>query len=180
MKALKDNINMVFVLLCELAVGVLLLIDHNAFLSTILMGTGAVLAVCGVAGVVRYMRSSTETAILQHTLGRGLMQLAAGCVLLFGAQWLLGFFSLITSLCGAGLLLVGIMKVQQAADYCRLRLPCWKLSACNAALCLISAVLVMLNPFAVVDTLWMLAAIALIVSAAGDLLVLLTKGRIKR
>ena len=38
MKSLKENINTLLMLLCELTAGVLLLIDHNGFLSVILMG----------------------------------------------------------------------------------------------------------------------------------------------
>ena len=177
MKSMKENMTTLLVLLCELAAGVLLLIDHNSFLSTILMGTGLVLTLSGLVSAIRYFSAETATAIVQHALSRGLMQMAAGCLLLFGTPWLLTIFPLITSVCGVGLFLVGVMKVQQAADYCRLHLPCWKPTACNAALCLIAALLVMLNPFVIVDTLWMFAGIALVVSAAGDLITLLVKGK---
>lgn len=177
MKSLKENINTLLMLLCELTAGVLLLIDHNGFLSVILMGAGLLLTLIGLFSAIRYFRAEAEQAIMQHTLSRGLMQTAAGCLLLFGTPWLLSIFPLITSVCGVGLFLIGVMKVQQAADYCRLHLPCWKPTACNAALCLIGALLVMLNPFAIVDTLWTFAGIALVVSAAGDLITLLIKGK---
>lgn len=177
MKKMKESMNALLILAGEIVIGVLLLIDPGAFLSVIMTAIGAVLMVCGAVSVIRYLRAAVDVAIMQHMLSRGLMQMAAGALLAFGTPWLLTIFPLMTTLCGAGMLLIGIMKIQQTADFARLRLPCWKAAAVNAALTMLAALVLMLNPFGVVNTLWAFAGIALIVIAVSDMATLIVRNR---
>ena len=78
MKKLKEMAPGVIGALCELAVGILLLIDPLTFTEWIIRALGVILIIVGVINIVNYFRSSPQTSILQRKLSIGILLLAGG------------------------------------------------------------------------------------------------------
>ena len=159
--------------LCEAAVGVLLLIKPVEFSNGVLTLLGIVCCVMGLLSAVRYFRTPPVEAALQRGLASGLLCLALGVFFLTKKAWLLGAFPLLTVLYGVLMLIAGIGKVQWAVDMLRLKRRRWYWLAISAALTLLFALVVLMNPFSSTVVLWTCTAVFLIVDALFDLVALL-------
>ena len=158
--------------LCEAAVGVLLLIKPVEFSDAVLTLLGIV-CVMGLLSAVRYFRTPPVEAALQRGLASGLLCLVLGVFFLTQKAWLLSIFPLLTVLYGVLMLVVGIGKVQWAVDMLRMKRRRWYWLAISAALTLLFALVVLLNPFSSTVVLWTCTAVFLIVDALFDLVALL-------
>ena len=67
MTVIKENINTIVICLCEILVGVLLLINPIGFTSGIIIMLGIVLLISGIISVIGYFR--TDAAIAVHEQG---------------------------------------------------------------------------------------------------------------
>jgi len=156
--------------LAELIVGILLLISPTGFTRGILMVSGALLAVLGLWSVIRYFRTEAAAAAREQTLARGLAMLLIGLFALLQADWLLGIFPVLTVLYGAASLLTGLYKVQRAVDIRRLGLGDGLWPAVSALATLVFSAIILLNPFATVNALWVFTGLVLVGEAALDIL----------
>ena len=156
--------------LVELIVGILLLISPTGFTRGILMVSGALLAALGLWSVIRYFRTEAAVAAREQTLARGLAMLLIGLFALLQADWLLGLFPVLTVLYGAASLLTGLYKVQRAVDIRRLGLGSGLMAGISAASTLLFAAIILLNPFATIQALWVFTGLVLIGEALLDIL----------
>ena len=69
--------------ICELAVGVLLLIDPIAFTSAIVRILGIVLCVFGVLNIMNYFRLAPEMGSMSMSFTKGLVQVIAAVFCIF-------------------------------------------------------------------------------------------------
>lgn len=159
--------------LCELTVGILLLINPVGFTTGIIVFLGIVLTLAGVGGVVQYFRTPPEKAALEQSLARGLIEVIVGIFFITESKWLLAAFPFITIIYGIGILLLGISKIQLTVDMIRLKFPKWFWAAISAAITIICAVVILWNPFTGTSALWIFIAVALIVEAVIDIIVLI-------
>lgn len=159
--------------LCELIVGILLLIDPVGFTTGIIVFLGIVFTVIGIAGVVQYFRTPPERAALEQSLTRGLAGVLVGIFFITESKWFIATFPFLTVVCGIGLLFLGIAKIQQTVDMVRLKIKKWFWAAIGAALTIICAVIVLSNPFAGTSALWIFMAVALIAEAVVDIIVVI-------
>ena len=158
---------------CEIVVGVLLLVNPTGFTAGIIIALGVLLSVLGVLGVVRYFRTDPVRAALERQLIHGLLMLLVGLFCIFNARWFIATFPVLTMLYGVALLVVGVVKVQWTVDILRVRAGRWYLPGISALVTLVCAAVIMLNPFASTVALWVFIGVALIVEAAVDLLAIL-------
>lgn len=152
----------------ELLVGVLLLINPVGFTSGIIVVFGVILAVIGAASLVKYFRTSAETAAQEHSLAKGLLFLLFGLFCAFRSEWFIVTFPLLTVLYGILALLCGTCKVQWAVDMLRAHQKYWFIEAIGAALSILHAVLILANPFASTAVLWLFIGISMIVESLVD------------
>ncbi len=159
------------ILVCafEMIVGILLLVDPVGFTSKIIAGVGAVLLLFGLWNVIKYFREIPEVAARNSRLANGLLYLLIGAFCTMKAEWIILKFPVLTVLYGVFSLLIGICKVQWAADMLRAKLKYWYAPAIGAAITLVFAVLILINPFTSTQFLWIFIAITLIVEAAIDI-----------
>ena len=169
MEKLKRMSGKLIVCVCEIAVGVLLLTDPEAFTEMIIRGVGILLCIIGALAAIKYFRTDPEEAALSQELTRGLVALSLGVMFIYKADWIIRSFMPITIIYGLAALLVGIVKLQWTVDMVRLKRGMWQSSAIAAALSIIIAIIVLANPFKVRHTLWVFTAIALIITGAADL-----------
>lgn len=158
---------------CEIVVGVLLLVNPTGFTVGIIIALGVLLSVLGVLGVVRYFRTEPVRAALEQQLIRGLLMLLLGLFCIFNARWFIATFPVLTMLYGVGLLVVGVAKVQWTVDILRVKAGRWYLPGISALVTLVCAAVILLNPFASTVALWVFIGVALIVEAVVDLLAIL-------
>jgi len=169
MKNFSSDLWKLVMCLAEALIGILLFINPVGFTSGIIMVLGVCLVVTGVVNIGGYFRMDPVEAALQQKLAKGLCQGVLGFFLVFYSEWFIMTFPVLSLLYGIAILVSGIYKAQWAADMVRLKQQYWFVPAIAAALSILVAVVVVLNPFAAINALWMFIAIALIVEAMVDL-----------
>lgn len=155
--------------LCEIIIGILLLVNPTGFTRGIIVFLGIALMLAGIASIVRYFRTAPEVAMLEQHLSMGCIELLAGAFCVFNSGWFLRVFPLLTVLYGVLVLVAGIAKVQWTIDKLRMKMKPWIWSAVSAAITLICAVVILCNPFTSTAVVWMFIAISLIVEAVIDI-----------
>ena len=154
--------------LCELAIGVILLINPIGFTSGVIVAVGAALVVVGIISIVKYFRADPDIALADHGLARGLIELAAGAFCVINSHWFIATFPLLTILYGIVTLVTGITKLQWTVDMIRLKMNRWFIMGIAALLTVTCALIMLFNPFGSTAVLWTFIAITLIVEAVID------------
>jgi len=173
MSKLRKNANGILVSLFELVIGILLLISPVGFTKGIITAVGVFLLAVGVMNTVKYFRTAAVEAAKQKLLAKGLVALLAGTFCTFKAHWFIATFPALSILYGAAIFVTGLAKVQFAFDMLRLKHPKWYLGLIGATLSIVCAIVILNNPFAAANALWMFTGISLIVEAVLDLTVLI-------
>lgn len=168
MKTSKASI--IILSLCEVIVGILLLVNPVGFTTGILIFLGLVLLILGVTNVVQYFRATPQRAAIEQKMSRGLLEILVGLFLVLKSGWFLATFPILTILYGIGTLLTGITKVQWTVDQIRLKMKKWFWTALGAVLTIVCAVIILCNPFSSTAVLWTFIAVILIVEAAIDII----------
>lgn len=158
----------VIMALCELLVGVLLLIDPIGFTSGIIMVVGIVLVVTGVFNIIGYFRSTPQVGVIERKLSVGILSIVGGLFCAINPQWFVATFPVLTIVYGLGTLVVGVYKIEVAVNMVRLKMKKWIWAALGAALTLICAVIIICNPLSSTAALWIFISITLIVEAVID------------
>lgn len=162
----------VLLCICEILVGVLLLIDPVSFTTSIITGLGLLLFAVGAVVVFGYFRTPPEQAQQGQGLVKGLCAILGGMFCIFRSGWFVAAFPLLTIIYGVSILLVGIVRIQWAVDLLRLKRQRWPLATISAVITVAAAAVILLNPFESTALLWMFTGIALLAEAAADLVVL--------
>lgn len=163
--------------LCEIIVGILLLIDPVGFTTGIITCIGLVVAVLGVISIIGYFRSAPGEAALSQSLTRGLLEVIFGLFCVFKSEWFLATFPVLAVLYGVGTLVIGVAKVQLMMDMLRTKQKGWYWTAISAVVSILCAVVILCNPFTTTAVLWTFVAITLIVEAVVDVVVTIFMGK---
>lgn len=154
--------------LVELLIGILLLVNPIGFTSGIIIVVGVALCAIGVKSVITYFRKDAAQAAISQELSKGLIFLAVGLFCTLKSEWFIVTFPILTLLYGVVMLLAGLRKIQFMVDLIRFKSKYWFLAAISAAVTLLCAVIILLDPFGVTEALWIFTAITLIVEAIFD------------
>ncbi len=154
--------------ICELAVGVLLLIDPIAFTSAIVRILGIVLCVFGVLNIMNYFRLAPEMGSMSMSFTKGLVQVIAGVFCIFRPEWIANAFPLLAVAYGLVILVVGLVKLQWSVDALRIGSLYWFIPGIGGLTSVIFAVVIIFNPFTTTAVLWIFAGVSLIVEAVID------------
>lgn len=165
-----SRVNSIILSLCEVIVGILLLLNPVGFTTGIIIFLGIVLLTLGVASIVQYFRAEPAVAAVKQSLTRGCIEMLAGAFCVTKSGWFIATFPLLTILYGIGILITGIAKVQWTVDRIRLKRKRWFWTAISAALTIVCAVIILYNPFSSTIILWKFIAVLLIVEAVVDML----------
>lgn len=170
MNALKRSLSGTAMSIVELVTGILLLINPVGFTSGIIIACGTILALCGIAGIVRYFVTEPEEAAERQMMAKGFVLLLVGGFCALRSEWLVASFPVLTVLYGVGLLLAGLVKIQWTVDMLRLKRRRWLFTLLSAAISLVCGVVIIASPFATAAVLWALLGISLIAEAVLDIL----------
>lgn len=166
---LSSKAGSIILSLCELIVGILLLVNPVGFTTGIIIFVGVVLLILGIVGVVQYFRTDPAQAALNQGLTRGCIEILSGLFCIMKSGWFIAAFPLLTILYSLGILIAGIAKVQWTVDMIRLKINKWFWMAISAVLTIICSVVILCNPFSSTAVLWMFIAITLIIEAVIDI-----------
>ena len=173
---IRTKISSIVLALCEIVVGILLLVNPVGFTTGIIIFLGIVLLIMGLVSTVQYFRMEPEEAALKQGLTRGCLEILAGLFCVLNSDWFLATFPLLAVLYGVGTLITGIAKVQWTVDQIRMKMKKWFWTAISAVLTIACAVIIICNPFSSTLALWLFIAIILIVEAIMDIVaVIFTK-----
>lgn len=173
MKTLKLNLSSILLSVFELVVGILLLVDPLGFTTGIVIAFGIALVVVGLISVIKYFRTSPELAAMGQNLFKGITAIIAGVFLVLKSEWLLTVFPILTIVCGVGILLAGISKLQWMANMIRLKKQRWFLPAIGALVSIVCAIVVLTDPFGTTAVLWVFTAVTLIAEAVFDIVIII-------
>ncbi len=169
MKIIKNNIPTILLSLFEIAVGILLLLEPVGFTKGIITAAGILLIVLGILRAINYFRTDAKEAAGGRMLFTSLTLFLAGGFCALRTDWIMEVFPILTMLYGVVILLTGLMKVQWTVDMLRLKKKSWFLTGIGAFVSVLFAVLILANPFATTEVLWMFTGIALIVESVSDI-----------
>lgn len=173
MKSFLNRVGLLIICLLEILVGVIIVFNPAHFAKAVLIVAGVGLIVYGVISIILYIRSEPLLAAAGFRLFKGLTALVAGLVCVLNTD---GVYKLISGyfvLFGIMALLLGVYKIQTAADMFRLRLRYWYVALVSALLSLAFAAVIFVNPFKAADTLWLFIGVCVIVEGISDLITFL-------
>ena len=169
MKKPDKKVNSLVLCIAELLIGILLLIKPVGFTSGIVICVGIGMMIKGIIDVIGYFRAPAHEASMQRGLSRGLVCLLIGGFCAFRYQWLLSAVPFLGVVYAVMLLLLGIEKIQTTVDERRRGNEKWFYPAISAAISVVCAIIIFLNPFTTTVYLWMFTGISLIVEAVMDI-----------
>lgn len=169
MNRIKENLGSVVVCLIEMVAGILLLINPIGLTTSVIVLAGILLAAEGICGIIGYFRTDAVMAAANRSLVKGLLDVSAGLFCIMRSKWFLAAFPVLTILYGIITLIVGLYKVEFTVDQLRLKGMGWGWSAFSAALTLLVAAVILMNPFSSTAVLWTFIAVAMIVEAILDI-----------
>ncbi len=177
MAVIKENINTIVICLCEILVGVLLLINPIGFTSGIIIMLGIVLLISGIISVIGYFRTDAAIAVREQGLAKGLISSALGLFCILQSHWFIVAFPILTFLYGAAILVLGLFKIQFTSDMIRMKKKRWGFAALSASLNILLAVIIFMNPFGSTIALWTVMAVTLIFEAVFELVMVFITGK---
>ena len=180
MSTLKNNIPIILMLLFEIAVGVLLLVNPETFTTIVVVSFGIFLTVVGIIYLIRYFsaRKRGEESLL--TLIWSLVLISVGIFVISANQLIMSFFAFIAILYGVILLISGVVKIMGYFNARKANLPVSAVSIISAIISVILGGVILVNPFETTHVLFMFAGIAILVSAAFDIVTLIFISRAGR
>lgn len=177
MSRLNFAMGKLILLLFEAAVGVVLLINPIGFATVFVTVVGVLLAAVGLVFILQYFRSDPLEAQKSQGLMKGCCALLVGLFCALNTQWFIDAFPLLTVIHGIVILFTGIIRAQWAVDMLRLKLKRWYIAAGGAAVSIVLAVIIFVNPFGVTKAIWTFIGITFLVDALADLAVLIFSGK---
>lgn len=168
MKKFLHNFRPLIYCLCELAVGVLLLIDPISFTSAVVRILGIALCVFGVLNIMSYFKLAPEIGSMSMGFTKGLVQVLGGIFCIFRPEWLANAFPLLAVAYGLVILVVGLIKLQWSVDIVRLSGVYWFMPGIGGITSIIFALIIIFNPFTTTAVLWTFAGVSLIIEAVID------------
>ena len=177
MKTIKQFLGGIILCLCEVAIGILLLVNPVGFTAGIITVCGIALILCGIGSIIGYFRKDAEEAAASQSLMKGLVLLLAGGFCALKTEWIIATFPLMTLVYGVVILISGMGKVQWTADMLRAKNKKWFFAAISAAVSVICAVVILRSPFTSTAALWIFTGVSLICEAILDMVTFLLSGR---
>ena len=152
---------------CEIALGLLLLINPVGLTSMVIILLGILLLLLGGYHLYRYIRLPREDAAKTWKLATGVGVIALGISAIANQHWLVQVLDAVTTLYGAMLLAAAFMKLQIAVDALRGSRPAWYLMAVSFLVTAVLATLLFLNIIPE-SAVWIVTGIVLLILAVLD------------
>lgn len=155
--------------------GVLLIFFPSQSTDIICRVVGALLCLWGLMILVSYFIGDRPEIFDSFAFVQSAALLGFGIYFLVNPSFLVAFFTVVLAII---LFVCGVMKLQYALDFARLKTNGWWIQIIAAALIIAGGVIVFVNPFGAAETLMIFIGIALVVSGIWDLITVLYISRV--
>ena len=173
MSTLKKNISILLMMLLEVAIGIFLLINPEGLTTVVVICFGVFLMIAGLIGLIRYLKQRKKRENSVFSLIWAIILMALGIFAISGHSLIISLFAFIAIFYGVILLISGIFKV---ITYISARKALELVSAFSIISAIFSVILggvILVNPFETTHILFVFSGIAILVSAAFDLMALI-------
>ena len=168
-KFLTSKIGNILLCIAEIIVGVLLLVNPDAVTSAFIIGAGAVMILTGIVFCTLYFVGEAEKMVIKQLLFKGLLLIILGvlCVTQYGV--LLAALPFVTWVYAIAMLILAAYKVQCTVDILRLSGIRWYFPAISAALAVVLALFILLNPNTAMNIVWGFMGVSIIHEAGLEI-----------
>lgn len=168
-KFLSSKIGNILLCVAEIVVGVLLLINPDKVTSAFVICAGAAMILGGVVCCTLYFVGEAEAMVIKQLLFKGLLLIILGilCVTQYGV--LLAALPFVTWVYAIAMLILAAYKVQCTVDILRLSGIRWYFPAISAALAVVLALFILLNPNTAMNVVWGFMGVSIILEAALEI-----------
>jgi len=148
---------------------VLLLVNPDAVTSAFIIGAGAVMILTGIVFCTLYFVGEAEKMVIKQLLFKGLLLIILGvlCVTQYGV--LLAALPFVTWVYAIAMLILAAYKVQCTVDILRLSGIRWYFPAISAALAVVLALFILLNPNTAMNIVWGFMGVSIILEAGLEI-----------
>lgn len=168
-KFLSSKIGNILLCVAEIVVGVLLLINPDKVTSAFVICAGAAMILGGVVCCTLYFVGEAEAMVIKQLLFKGLLLIILGLLCVTQYDVLLKALPVVTWVYAIALLVLAAYKVQCTVDILRLSGIRWYFPAISAALALILALFILLNPNTALNFVWGFMGVSIILEAALEI-----------
>ena len=179
MKVLKVNISIIILILFEAAVGILLLVNPEAFTRMIIILFGIILLAIGVTYLIQYLLEKKEDINNPLFLLIAIVALTIGAVCSFCSGAIIGLITAIAIIYGVILIILGIYKLHNYHCTKKAGFPVSKISFISGAIAVILGIVITVYPKNAALSIWQLAGIMLIIEAVIDFISIIQMIRAK-
>lgn len=172
---MKENIKNLVLFFGKMAVGILFLINPSGLTMGFIITLGLALSVFGIFNIVAYFHREPYEAAKHNNFTKGLISIIGGVFCVVQPQWFIEAFPAAAAIYGAVLMIIGLIQIQWIVDMIRMKRPNWFFQALSSLFTIAVAVIILSNPFRVIEYLWIFTGVALIIGAIPDLIILLRK-----
>lgn len=162
----------ILISLCEVVVGILLLVRPLKFTAGIIVAAGLFCIVLGLKYGWTYFRTDIIRASAERDLFRCLLLAGSGMFLVFGSGWLSATQTVLDIVYGVALMVLSAEKIQWSVNLLRWQKPYWYVTGINAVVTIVMSILMLLNPFPN-QIIWIVIGLALVVEAILDIVAII-------
>lgn len=155
-----------FVDIALLVLGVLMIIFPEQSGDIICIAIGIILSIWGLVRLITYFASGKVESFGSFALVQGAALLGFGILFIINPAMLKAFLSAALAII---LIISGVMKLQYAVDFLRLKAKFWYISLLGAIISITLGAIVFFNPFTATKWLMLFIGISLTVNALWDL-----------
>ena len=170
MESFKLNIQDIFLILFEAAVGILLLINPESFIRTVIILLGLILLVIGITYLIRYLQDKKADKDNPVIMLIAVVTLIAGLVCIFFSGAIIGLITAIAIIFGVILVISGVYKLHNYYLTKKKGAPVSTASIVSGIIAAILGVVIIIYPKDAALSVWLVAGIVLIAEAVIDFL----------
>ncbi len=156
-----------FVDIALLILGVLMIIFPEKSSDIICIAVGLILGIWGLVRLITYFASGKIESFGSFALVQGTALLGFGILFIINPGILKAFLSAALAIT---LIVSGVMKLQYAVDFLRLKAKFWYVSLLGAVISITLGAMVFFNPFSAAKWLMLFIGISLTVNAVWDII----------
>ncbi|MBQ7506950.1 MAG: DUF308 domain-containing protein [Lachnospiraceae bacterium] len=179
----RANFPVALIAIVEIIVGICLIVDPIRFTFAMVRLVGVFLLAFGILSLITFLTGSRSDVVDENgnsiganpaTLIFSIIAIVIGSILSFATTWIIGLIGVVTIIFGVFFIIFGILKIKNFADKKKAHLPASPLTIVAALISVVLGIIVIANPFTAVNAVWLVAGIALIVTAVVDIVSLIT------
>lgn len=166
-----------FIDLALLVLGILMIIFPEESGDIICIAIGAILGVWGLVRLITYFASGKIESFGSFALVQGAALIGFGILFVLNPDMLTTFLFAVLAIV---LIVSGVMKLQYAVDFLRLKAKYWYISLLGAVISITLGAIVFFNPFTAAKWLMLFIGISLVVNALWDIISVMALSKIAK